>query len=811
MKKIVIVLLLVVLGMSTTQSLSASEGPIEIQSIEDLYRVRYGSDLDYIMVNDLDFADVTSYDDPTSIVFGDINSDGIIEDIFTEMNTEAGWSPIPIFSGYFDGNGHVIKNLYIHGRNYAALFNQLKGALTYGFKTNVEEYAVVTGVGLESADIYGIAYAAGIAITTNAAMISESYVDGDISVASYWAAGIVANHSSMSIVENCYVTGSISSIGSTSAVAGIAGVVFYEAKVANNYVTATLKGHVDVGGIISQVVYGTNIITANNISFSDYIYGEYSVYRSVTSGVSKDFSLFSRYDTRISVMSSIGSQLQEYYPGSIDPEAETHDSQIFSLSGHFEGFWMTYEDFVDESFYTSQVDLDLIDFMGNPLKGGFTDRCAYIDVLSCSELTENEQTFYQLEYWDFDNTWEILDGADRPTLQVFNHDGEVKDAGTLSTAPIAGDNVQVNGTTFTGGDTINISWDQAYLVVKKDRDGLLYDIYYSEGLTFDREQWTKVNEYDLTLNVVDGRTSYNYQVNYTLDSSNLRFYIVSHNGEEESDAIYSGVVVIDNGYPEILAETESTFVTTTDQIINEAFKLVVNDATRTIISYTYNGVEMTDKVTSTKVFSEEGEYEFTVVDEYGYSTRFTIAIDRTIPLFQVVASETELSSGYTSIDPFVVHVASDNELTLTYIYNDEEPKTWTNGEQFDVDGEYVFTATDAYGNTSNFTVLLDRLLVDVAYEITPSSTIFTFSEKVAKYSLDGTVWMTINDSTLTLEETNLTVLYIQELSGAIGEFQISHIAEPTNNNILIWTISIATPVIGFGVFAFIKFGIRKVA
>ena len=87
---------------------------LEIATIEDLNRVRYTLDGNYVLMNDLDFNEDNSYINPTANKA--IYTPNDMADI--TMATNAGFRPIGTnansFTGTFDGNGFTISNLYIN-------------------------------------------------------------------------------------------------------------------------------------------------------------------------------------------------------------------------------------------------------------------------------------------------------------------------------------------------------------------------------------------------------------------------------------------------------------------------------------------------------------------------------------------------------------------------------------------------------------------------------------------------------------------------------------------------------------------------
>ena len=110
------------------------------------------------------------------------------------------------YSGTFDGNGHVIKNLYINGNGVAE--TDANYAQNLGF-IGVLGGGTVKNLILENVDIHA---------TTSAGTLLDS--DNQISVGSFvgWMADVDNN-----VVEKCMVTGSIRTTGNNQGVGGIVG------------------------------------------------------------------------------------------------------------------------------------------------------------------------------------------------------------------------------------------------------------------------------------------------------------------------------------------------------------------------------------------------------------------------------------------------------------------------------------------------------------------------------------------------------------------------------------------------------------
>ena len=85
------------------------------------------------LMRTLNFKSIFSYNDYTTTIYGDLNTDGIVEDIRTELTKVQdgciGFTPIKYFTGTFDGNNYEIKNIYISSNLYAGLFGTIHNAV----------------------------------------------------------------------------------------------------------------------------------------------------------------------------------------------------------------------------------------------------------------------------------------------------------------------------------------------------------------------------------------------------------------------------------------------------------------------------------------------------------------------------------------------------------------------------------------------------------------------------------------------------------------------------------------------------------
>jgi hypothetical protein len=113
---------------------------------------------------------------------------------------------VPCFGGTFDGNGHVISNLHIHGTGTLGLF----GVLDSG--------ASISNLGLEAVDIDG---------TT---------------------AGALVGSNSQGSISSCYSSGTVSGVDNVGGLVGI-----NSGSVISSYSTSDVAGYsVDIGGLVGD-------------------------------------------------------------------------------------------------------------------------------------------------------------------------------------------------------------------------------------------------------------------------------------------------------------------------------------------------------------------------------------------------------------------------------------------------------------------------------------------------------------------------------------------------------------------------------
>ena len=238
----------------------SEEKPFEINCIEDLVTFSImsnggNSELGisssnfsgkYVVLNrTLDFNSIFSYNDYTTTKYGDLNTDGVIEDIRTELTKKdegcIGFKAINNFAGAFDGKENMLKNIYQKvSDGSVALFvcksNMIKNISLTGtiINTNWHAAGIICSDGIVSVDncknyanVTGYNMVGGICDITrnNNTKISNCINYGTINITgggwSYCAAGgIIGFVESNATIENCINEGDV--IGNTTR-AGIIG------------------------------------------------------------------------------------------------------------------------------------------------------------------------------------------------------------------------------------------------------------------------------------------------------------------------------------------------------------------------------------------------------------------------------------------------------------------------------------------------------------------------------------------------------------------------------------------------------------
>ncbi len=211
---------------------TTEETAYRITCIEDLvewsnnynnYKFKY-----IVLENTVDFNSLASYKDYKAKTT-DINGNGKIEELITELTTEKGFIPIEDFIGVFDGKNNEIRNLYIQKRDYAALIKGSGGEIKkLGVIVKLHSNLISAGIASKTSGKFYDCYVNGLIISEQESGGIAGQAYGRVSiygcynlaeiksygeeVTSDWihadAAGIIATARNATII-NCFNLGNI--------------------------------------------------------------------------------------------------------------------------------------------------------------------------------------------------------------------------------------------------------------------------------------------------------------------------------------------------------------------------------------------------------------------------------------------------------------------------------------------------------------------------------------------------------------------------------------------------------------------------
>ncbi len=169
------------------------------------------------------------------ILMGDIDLSGYAWEAVGNSSTA--------FTGEFNGNGYVIKNLTINRPT-----EEGQGLLGY------TDGASIKNVGMENVDVTGGSFVGGL-VGWGDSSITNSYATGSVSGTDN-VGGLVGWGNSSSSITNSYATGSVSG---NSAVGGLVGMAFSSSSITNSYATGSVNGNDKVGGLVGQAFSSSSI------------------------------------------------------------------------------------------------------------------------------------------------------------------------------------------------------------------------------------------------------------------------------------------------------------------------------------------------------------------------------------------------------------------------------------------------------------------------------------------------------------------------------------------------------------------------
>ena len=230
-------------GMTTLASVdettSLTSGTYSISSAEELAKLAamtdnglIGENTEFVLANDIDLS---------------------------AYSTGEGWTPIGTgtsgnyFTATFDGNGHVISNLYINRSSSSeqGLFGAAKGT--------------ISNIAIIDCDISGYRYVGGLAGSGSDATITNCYVSGNVTGSSYHVGGLVG-YGRLATITNCYATGSVTGNNSVGGLVGFG----QGARISNCYATGILSLAENAGGLVG---YGQSAIISSSYAAGNVIGG----------------------------------------------------------------------------------------------------------------------------------------------------------------------------------------------------------------------------------------------------------------------------------------------------------------------------------------------------------------------------------------------------------------------------------------------------------------------------------------------------------------------------------------------------------
>ena len=169
------------------------------------------------------------------------------------------------FRGSFDGENHIIKNIYINQSSNAGLFGVSGGGTVYAAnRTKISNLTVEGNI------IVGVQRAGGIvAYAAYGLVIENCHSKVNINGKAYGVGGIMGVTQANVNIVNTY---NLANIKGTQWVGGLVGIIEAKVNIYNSYQVGDITGSGLVGGVIGRVVSSSttlrNVYTIGNISCS---------------------------------------------------------------------------------------------------------------------------------------------------------------------------------------------------------------------------------------------------------------------------------------------------------------------------------------------------------------------------------------------------------------------------------------------------------------------------------------------------------------------------------------------------------------
>jgi len=285
-----------------------------------------------MLLSNIDIKDSNSYENSENTLYGDINENGVVEGLFTELTTGKGFKPIGngsnTFKGTFDGYAYTLYNLYINRPSeiYVGLFGD-----TFG--------GIIKGVNVNNIEVIGGQY----------------------------TGGIVGHLGGNSIVSEIAFYGKVTG---TSNVGGITGYI-RSATIDNVLVNADVTGTGYVGGINGygkDSVNITAIMESGTVTSSNTV-GKISGYRYNGTGYAS--TNVSKSSSQYAGNNGISYALNEHVMGLYDYVLDTYIGGDNDSSGYY----FDYENEESTKIVVKSTELEPIKFN---MQGEGTEESPYI-------------------------------------------------------------------------------------------------------------------------------------------------------------------------------------------------------------------------------------------------------------------------------------------------------------------------------------------------------------------------------------------------------------------------------------------------
>jgi hypothetical protein len=192
-----------------------------------------------------------------------------------------GWTPIPLFTGTFEGDGHTIRGVWINDNTggRTGLFSSVENGTIRNLNVEIDSRGIkgdglvgtIAGYAKNSTidnvtvtgDVIGGAYVGAIVGYANNVTIANSYYDGSVN-----GNDIVGGIAGIAYYGSITDSHSKGYVNGTNNIGGIVGYLTYGATITDSYSEGSIDGSSSVGGIAGHVYNGTiaNSHSVGNIS-----------------------------------------------------------------------------------------------------------------------------------------------------------------------------------------------------------------------------------------------------------------------------------------------------------------------------------------------------------------------------------------------------------------------------------------------------------------------------------------------------------------------------------------------------------------